>query len=98
MYPGTSLRLAKLVESIHAGECSWLPTVTARDYRSPGNQSHPRLTASRGEPLPETIGARITPELCEWLMGFPAGWTELPESVSAEMLSSLKSPKSSGGL
>lgn len=30
---------------------------------------------SRGEDLPETIGSALEPEFCEWLMGYPTGWT-----------------------
>lgn len=73
-------RLEQLVRLIAAGECSGLPTVTARDWRSPGRHDHPRLQASRGEPLTETLGCRLSPEVCEWLMGFPAGWTDASES------------------
>jgi hypothetical protein len=66
-----------LVLHIYAGECSLLPTLTARDWRSPGRPDHPRLSHKRGEPLPETFGCRLSPEFCEWLMGFPAGWTDV---------------------
>jgi hypothetical protein len=77
-------RLERLLLLIRAGECSYLPTVTARDWRSPGRSDHPRLEASRGEPLPETLGCRVAPELCEWLMGFPVGWTDVGESTQLE--------------
>ena len=73
-------RLQALVHLINAGACSRLPTVTCRDWRSPGDPLHPRLSASRGEPLPETLGMRVSPELCEWIQGFPVGWTDLPSS------------------
>lgn len=73
-------RLRALARSIADGGCSGLPTLTARDWRSPGSPNHPRLFASRGEPLTETLGCRLSPEFCEWLMGFPAGWTDVGES------------------
>ena len=76
-YPDLNCRLRELLRRIYGGECSMLPTLTARDWKSPGRQDHPRLSASRGEPLPETFGERLSPEFCEWIMGFPAGWTEL---------------------
>lgn len=79
-YPCLNLRLAIVVRLISEGVCSLLPTVTARDYRSPGRPNHPRLLMSRGHPLPEELGIRVSPEFCEWMLGFPPGWTELPPS------------------
>lgn len=70
-YPSFERRLAIVVQLIEEGVCSLLPTVTARDWRSPGPDNHPRLLMSRGQPLTEELGCRVTPELCEWLMGFP---------------------------
>jgi len=82
--PELSSRLQILVRLIFEGACSFLPTPVCRDWRSPGLRSHPRLNGSRGQPLPETIGSRVHPELCEWLMGFPIGWTAmLPSKRSA---------------
>lgn len=77
--PELTSRLGMLVLRIYDGECSLLPTVTARDWRSPGLASHARLQATRGEPLTETIGSRLSPEFCEWMMGFPVGWTDVSE-------------------
>ena len=74
-----SSRLLRLVLLISENECSLLPTVTARDWRSPGRQDHPRLLKTKGLPLPEVIGTRLTPEFCEWMMGFPEGWSERSE-------------------
>lgn len=78
-FTGLGDRLRELVRLIYAGECSLLPTVTSRDWRSPGRSDHPRLKASRGEPLTETLGCRLSPEFCEWMMGFPVGWTDVSE-------------------
>jgi len=52
------------------------PTPTERDWKSTshGNQGNSR-------PLSEVAGqtgqGSLSPEFCEWLMGFPIGWTEL---------------------
>lgn len=75
--PKLNSRLETLVRLISAGECSFLPTPVSRDWRSPGRRSHERLRKSRGQPLPEIIGSRVHPELCEWLMGLPSGWTAM---------------------
>lgn len=32
-----------------------------------------------GEQSPALIGGYLNPEFCEWLMGFPIGWTELED-------------------
>lgn len=80
-------RLGVLVRRIYAGECSGLPTLTARDWRSPGSASHARLQSPRGEPLTETLDCRLSPEFAEWMMGFPRGWTDVSESSNAATLS-----------
>jgi len=95
--PDLSLRLRNLVRLISAGGCSFLPTPVSRDYRSPGKPSHKRLTESRGQPLPETLGVRVHPELCEWLMGLPVGWTEMLPSRQLEIPTLPQWPQSSGG-
>lgn len=84
-YPDTRSRLGELVRRIYAGACSSLPTVTARDWRSEGRQDHPRLVRSNGLPLNETLGCRFSPEFCEWMMGFPVGYTDVSGSQPAEM-------------
>jgi hypothetical protein len=45
--------------------------------------------------LANQVGGSLNPEWVEWLMGYPAGWTDLKPS---EMPSSRKSSKKSGGL
>lgn len=89
-------RLRVLVLLIDAGVCSGLPTVTSRDWRSPGSPNHPRLNASRGEPLTETLGCRLSPALCEWMMGFPAGWTDVTVSTPSVTPSCPVSPRRLG--
>lgn len=49
-----------------------LPTLKARDERSPGGEAESR----RNTPdLPTLVGSPLSPVWCEWFMGFPAGWT-----------------------
>jgi hypothetical protein len=42
------------------------------------------LKRANGLPLNETLGCRLSPELCEWMMGFPVGYTDVGESWRAE--------------
>lgn len=69
-------RLRTLVRLIYAGECGLLPTVVARDFRSPGDPNHPRRSATRGQPLPETFSSPVPAELARWMMGFPPEWAQ----------------------
>lgn len=89
LFPNPNTRLRMLVHLIRGCVCSLLPTLTARDFKHPGRESHPRLLRKIGLPLPTTFGENISPEFGEWIMGFPAGWTELNPS---EMPLSPKSP------
>jgi hypothetical protein len=57
-----------------------------RDFRSPGSESRLKRTVRYGENIPETLGARVHPELYEWLMGFPVGYTDVNESKPSETL------------
>jgi hypothetical protein len=53
-----------------------LPTLAARDYRSPNAKSYAeRGGGKKGEQLPNAVGGPLNPEWCEWFMGFPIGWT-----------------------
>ena len=79
-YPNWLSRLAILAYLIDENAISMLPTPTARDWRSPGRQDHPRLNGSRGLPLPEDLGSQVHPELLEALMDYPIGWTDLNHS------------------
>lgn len=54
-----------------------MPTLVARDYRSPGRSRMERTGGKQGECLPQIVGGPLNPEWCEWYMGFPSGWTEL---------------------
>jgi hypothetical protein len=85
-------RLGILVRLIFAGECSSLPTPIASDAtRSPGSPNHPRMQRARGLRLQEELGARPGPEIVEWMLGFPVGWTALDASAIAAILESRKS-------
>ena len=53
-----------------------LPTPTTRDWKS-GNASQETLERN-ARPLSEVIGGRLNPDFVEWMMGFPAGWTDIP--------------------
>ena len=92
-YPDLNDRLATVARLIIAGECSLLPTPCKSDgKRWPGSPNHPRLQRSRGLRLQEELGARPGPEIVEWMMGFPIGWTDLKPSAT---VSSPKSPNGS---
>jgi hypothetical protein len=54
-----------------------LPTLVARDYRSPGRSRLERTGSKAGDCLPQVIGGPLNPTWCEWFMGWPIGWTEL---------------------
>ena len=56
------------------GLSSW-PTPTARDWKGPSGRSIKGL--ERDLPAAVGNGGRLNPAWIEWLMGFPAGWTDL---------------------
>lgn len=75
-WPNPNDRLRVLVHIMNAGECGLLPTVVARDYRSPGDPDHPRHLQTRGQPLPEVLGLRLPADFARWMMGFPPEWAQ----------------------
>lgn len=75
-YADPNDRLRMLVRLIYDGGCGLLPTVVARDFRSPGDPNHPRRSATRGQPLPETFSSPVPAELARWMMGFPPEWAQ----------------------
>jgi hypothetical protein len=82
-HPDLNDRLAIVARLISAGACSLLPTPCSSDAkRWPGSPNHPRLNRARGLRLQEELGCRPGPEIIEWMMGFPPGWTELPLSAT----------------
>ena len=55
-----------------------LPTLCATDYKSPYSaEGYRKQAAKRSKPLRDTaahtIGIRLTPDFCEWWMGWPIG-------------------------
>lgn len=76
--PELSSRLATLARHIRDGACTSWPAPACRDWRSPGDRSHPRLSASRGQQMPELIGERISWQLYLWSLALPATWIEAP--------------------
>jgi hypothetical protein len=82
-HPDFNDRLAIVARLIAGGVCSLLPTPCSSDAtRWPGSPNHPRLERSRGLRLQEELGARPAPEVLEWMMGLPIGYTALPLSVT----------------
>lgn len=71
-----------------------LPTLTARDYRHPGDierQTKRRNVTKFSHPLPLFLRVKLTPIFCELFMGYPANHTAPPESAPSAMPSSRKS-------
>jgi hypothetical protein len=64
---GHSMGLADAVQK-------W-PTPQARDYKGPSGRSIKGL--ERDLPMAVGSGGKLNPTWVEWLMGFPAGWTDL---------------------
>ena len=62
-----------LVDQVRHTPKLW-PTPTTQDAKNNGGQSqHER----NSKPLNAEVGGSLNPEFCEWLMGYPIGWTEL---------------------
>ena len=94
----SGLSLFQLVPSGHTTEgteSGLLPTLTARDYRHPGNVERQRKR--RAHPtLPVFLGVKLTPAFCEAFMGYPEGWTELnPSETPSSRRSRSKSSEAS---
>lgn len=83
-HPDLNDRLAIVARLIAGGACSLLPTPCASDAtRWPGSPDHARLHKNtRGLRLQEELGVRPGPEILEWMMGLPIGYTALPLSVT----------------
>src|SRR6266704_634739 len=83
MRSGIVFRLPPLARLTGETESLSSPTWRARSGdRSSGAKLLPTLTASRWSGL-QSHGVNamlgpLNPEWCEWFMGFPIGWTELP--------------------
>jgi hypothetical protein len=74
-------QLARWAPHTHVSACSRWHTPKAADAEHPGWKtwpSNPRQTvhlAMQVNALEETPG-QLNPEWVEWLMGYPAGWTD----------------------
>ena len=60
-----------------------LPTLCATDYKTPySEEGYRRQAQERSKPLRDTaahtVGIRLTPDFCEWWMGWPIGGSALP--------------------
>jgi len=65
------------------------PTPAHRDYRYPNKESYQsRSGTKKGEQLPNRIGGPLNPTFVEWLMGYPAGWTDCEVLGTASSLRS----------
>lgn len=77
-------QLARWVRHTHVSVCSFWPTPLAKDGARGGLTEaalERRMENSRtGVSLPEALGGPTNPEWLEWLMGFPAGWTDVEPS------------------
>jgi hypothetical protein len=85
MRSGTVFRLAPLVRLTRGTDSLSSLTRTERSsHRLSRAQLLPTLTANRWSGLQShgknAMLGPLNPEWCEWFMGFPTGWTELPAS------------------
>jgi hypothetical protein len=94
---GTACQRQPLVRLTGGIASGLLPTLIARDSRtvkgaarSPNSLGAEPLVTVIAEQDGKTSG-RLNPTWCEWFMGFPLGWTELPA------LDEVSSPKSPNG-
>jgi hypothetical protein len=59
-----------------------LPTPTVNDSKNNSPPSQHRSNGRHSNPLNVVAGGRLNPAWVEWLMGFPAGWTDLGGDMS----------------
>lgn len=93
--------LPRMVHAVERGTRQMWPTPCAGDDMDRGNLSTPAIQrrAAKGKQLNlsmvvSDVSGNLNPTWVEWLMGFPAGWTDLG---ALETPSYRKSLKSSGG-
>jgi hypothetical protein len=61
-----------------------LPTLCATDWKGPySKEGYDKQMQTRSKPLrdtlPHEVGFRLSPGFAEWFMGWPLGWTMLPD-------------------
>ena len=76
MRSGQCFQLAPLVHHTHGSACSFWPTPRASARDNCGGSNARRKAYRNGT----YIGRNANPNVSEWLMGFPMGWTALPPS------------------
>lgn len=60
-----------------------MPTLAASDWKGRSGAGHlSRHGAKRLSDAMPADGGPLNPTWCEWFMGFPLGWTELPDSAT----------------
>ncbi len=81
---GTAFRRAQSVPHIHGPACSLWPTpransaMAARITSSADPDRYPNLETVILKRLGDgAIDRYVNPDFCQWLMGFPEGWTDL---------------------
>jgi hypothetical protein len=74
-----------------------LPTPNARDTRGKSIKRDrvPDIVEGHNNRTGIKTGLKLHPDFVEWMMGYPKGWTEIPDSKVLEMRSSRKSQKKS---
>lgn len=78
-----------LEAAVHHPDLTKFPTPTARDYRTGQKNRVKRHGTKHGSSnLNDVISGKLNPTWVEWLMGFPAGWTELSASAMQSFLKS----------
>lgn len=97
-------QLAPSTRRIEETGSGLLPTATARDNRGTGKEGHKSRDSldyriekgtKKGEIVGKGTGLKLQPAFVEWMMGFPEGWTEIPDSKLLEMRSSRRLQKKS---
>lgn len=78
---GKLFRRVRSVRHIHAPGCFLWPTPQAQDAKHGAPTAWERLHPVQPH-LHMIVGDRVHPELAEWLMGFPDGWTDLEGSAT----------------
>lgn len=102
MQNGQVYQRAPWVHHIHDSGCSLLPTPRKADGGMKGQRFKFSSLAKAGQRpdgrgkgrlqlLLASMGFILTPRICEWLMSFPIGWTEL------EPVATPSSPRSPNG-
>lgn len=89
--PRKSREGGTLIEAVSARAFS---TPTRRDYKSGSFSPEAKAKRdehSRGKPLNEQIGGKLSPIWVEWLMGWPLGWTGLKPSATVKSRSPVRS-------